>query len=244
MLDGPTAADSHVEPRGGRPLADASGRARRSSCSASSRALAWGAGDFGGGTLARRAPVLGVVLGTQLVGLVLALALGLARGEPFPQGADLGWAVARASPASSGSRRSTAASPSAGWASSRPTTGVLAAVIPVVVGFVAEGMPRTGRRSSGSRSRSSRSCSSPGRPAPRGRRPAVRARVGAARRHDDRRCSTCASASSPGRRLAAAGRRPPRAVDLARGGDRAATASRGGWAATCCRSSSSSARST
>ena len=57
-------------------------------------ALAWGAGDFGGGTLARRAPLLGVVLGTQVVGLVLALAIGLARGETFPQGADLGWAVA------------------------------------------------------------------------------------------------------------------------------------------------------
>jgi drug/metabolite transporter (DMT)-like permease len=104
-------------------------------------ALAWGAGDFGGGTLARRAPLLGVVLGTQLVGLVLALVIGLGRGERFPQGADLGWAIAAGVAGVIG-----ISSLYRGLAVGRmgvvaPTTGVLAAVIPVVVGFVTEGIP-------------------------------------------------------------------------------------------------------
>ena len=104
-------------------------------------ALAWGAGDFGGGTLARRAPLLGVVLGTQVVGLVLALAIGVGRGETFPQGADLGWAVADG--VARGLRITTHYR---GLAHGRmgvvaPTTGVLAAVIPVVVGFLTEGIP-------------------------------------------------------------------------------------------------------
>ena len=104
-------------------------------------ALAWGAGDFGGGTLARRAPLLGVVLGTQLVGLVLALAIGVARGERFPQGADLGWAVAAGFAGVVG-----ISSLYRGLAVGRmgvvaPTTGILAAVIPVMVGFVTEGIP-------------------------------------------------------------------------------------------------------
>ena len=53
-------------------------------------AASWGAGDFGGGLLSRRAPLFGVVFGMQLIGMVAALAIGVARGEPFPQGADVG----------------------------------------------------------------------------------------------------------------------------------------------------------
>jgi drug/metabolite transporter (DMT)-like permease len=75
------------------------------------------------------------------VGLVLALAIGLTRGETFPQGADLGWAVAAGFAGVVG-----ISSLYRGLAVGRmgvvaPTTGVLAAVIPVVVGFVTEGIP-------------------------------------------------------------------------------------------------------
>jgi len=104
-------------------------------------ALAWGAGDFGGGTLARRAPLLGVVLGTQLVGLVLALVLGLARGEQAPHGADLGWSVAAGFAGVLGISALYRGLAVGRMGVVAPTTGVLAAVIPVVVGFATEGVP-------------------------------------------------------------------------------------------------------
>ena len=58
-----------------------------------SAALAWGAGDFGGGLASRRSPVYGVVLVAQLVGMVIAAALGLALGQSWPAGRDLGVVV-------------------------------------------------------------------------------------------------------------------------------------------------------
>jgi drug/metabolite transporter (DMT)-like permease len=46
----------------------------------------WGVADFLGGIQARRMPVVAVVLGSQLAGLVLVAAVVLARGEPLPGG--------------------------------------------------------------------------------------------------------------------------------------------------------------
>ena len=105
-------------------------------------AASWGAGDFGGGLLSRRAPLFGVVFGMQLIGMLAALAIGVARGEPIPQGADVAWAVAAGGFGVVG-----ITSLYRGLAVGRmgvvaPTTGVLAAVVP-------------GRRW-GSRSRASR----------------------------------------------------------------------------------------
>lgn len=104
-------------------------------------ALAWGAGDFGGGILGRRAPVVGIVLLTQLTGLVAALAFAAARGEPVPAGADLGWAVAAGVCGVIG-----ITSLYHGLAVGRmgvvaPATGLLAALIPVAAGFVLQGIP-------------------------------------------------------------------------------------------------------
>ena len=104
-------------------------------------ALAWGAGDFGGGLLGRRAPVVGIVLLTQLTGLVAALAFAAARGEPVPAGTDLGWSVAAGLFGVMG-----ITSLYHGLAVGRmgvvaPTTGLLAALIPVAAGFVLEGIP-------------------------------------------------------------------------------------------------------
>ena len=92
--------------------------------------------------LSRRAPLFGVVIGTQAIGLVAALALAVVRGEPVPQGADLAWAVAGGLAGVVG-----ITSLYRGLAVGRmgvvaPTTGVLAAVVPVGAGFVLEGIPR------------------------------------------------------------------------------------------------------
>jgi drug/metabolite transporter (DMT)-like permease len=105
-------------------------------------ALAWGAGDFGGGMLARRAPLFGVVAGTQLIGMVVALGLAGVRGEGVPEGTDVAWSVAAGVCGVIG-----ITSLYRGLAVGRmgvvaPVTGVLAAVVPVSVGFLTEGLPQ------------------------------------------------------------------------------------------------------
>jgi drug/metabolite transporter (DMT)-like permease len=92
--------------------------------------------------LSRRAPLFGVVAGTQAIGLLAAILLAILRGEPFPHGADLAWATIGGFAGVVG-----ITSLYRGLAVGRmgvvaPTTGVLAAVVPVVVGFATEGLPR------------------------------------------------------------------------------------------------------
>jgi drug/metabolite transporter (DMT)-like permease len=104
-------------------------------------AAAWGTGDFGGGLLSRRAPLLGVVAFTQVVGMVFAAAVAIGRAEPVPQGADLAWAGATGIAGVIGMT-----SLYRGLAVGRmgvvaPTTGLIGAIIPVVVGFATEGVP-------------------------------------------------------------------------------------------------------
>lgn len=105
-------------------------------------AITWGTGDFGGGLISRRAPLLGVVALSQVVGMVAALSVATVRGEPVPQGADLAWAGATGVAGVIG-----ITSLYRGLAVGRmgvvaPTTGILGAVIPVVVGFAMDGLPR------------------------------------------------------------------------------------------------------
>ena len=144
-------------------------------------ALAWGAGDFGGGLTSRRAPVFGVVFISQIVGMALAFGLALLLGETwFRHGPRLEHRAA-GSPAASASRACIAALSIGRMAVVAPVTAVLAAMIPVGVGFVTEGLPNQvviGRDRPGGRRRRPRV-------ARRGRGgwPIGRAGSGAARRH-------------------------------------------------------------
>ena len=104
-------------------------------------ALSWGAGDFGGGLITRRAPLFGVVGMTQLVGMVAALGLGILLAEPFPSAPDIGWAVIGGLCGVVG-----ITSLYRGLAVGRmgvvaPVTGVLSATVPVAFGFLTEGLP-------------------------------------------------------------------------------------------------------
>jgi drug/metabolite transporter (DMT)-like permease len=55
--------------------------------------VSWGTSDFFGGLLARRAPLLGVMVITQAIGVALALPLFALHGELAPAGADVSWSL-------------------------------------------------------------------------------------------------------------------------------------------------------
>jgi uncharacterized membrane protein len=104
-------------------------------------AAAWGGGDFAGGLAARRAPVFGIVLGSQAVGMVLALVLAVVRAEPLPAAVDVAWSSLAGICGAVGllalyhglavGRISVVA----------PVTGVLGAGVPVLIGVLLEGVP-------------------------------------------------------------------------------------------------------
>ena len=104
-------------------------------------ALTWGSGDFAGGLLARRTPVLGVVLVSQLVGAMVALVLAWLRGETMPLPADVPLSIVGGVLGGIG-----IVALYRGLAIGRmgvvaPVTGVLAASIPVGFGIFVEGLP-------------------------------------------------------------------------------------------------------
>jgi len=104
-------------------------------------AAAWGAGDFGGGLASRRVPVYGVVLVSQAAGGVASLALALLLGEAFPTGKDLLVCIAAGLVGGLGITMLYRGLAIGRMGIVAPVTGVLAAVIPVVAGFVTQGIP-------------------------------------------------------------------------------------------------------
>jgi drug/metabolite transporter (DMT)-like permease len=104
-------------------------------------AMSWGVSDFGGGLLSRRAPLFGVVAVTQLVGMFAAIALGIARSEPLPQGADLAWSVLAGAAGMVGISALYRGLAVGRMGVVAPTTGVIGAVIPAVVGSALQGVP-------------------------------------------------------------------------------------------------------
>ncbi len=104
-------------------------------------ALTWGAADFGGGRASRRGPVFGVVILTQAVGIVIAGGLTILRREPAPGPADLGWAALAGFAAALGIVCLYQGLATARITVVAPITGVLAATIPVAVGWLGQGLP-------------------------------------------------------------------------------------------------------
>jgi drug/metabolite transporter (DMT)-like permease len=104
-------------------------------------ALVWGAGDFGGGLASRRTPVYGVVLVSQLTGLVLTVAIALALGQGFPSGTDLVTCLVAGGLGAVGITMLYRGLAIGRMGIVAPVTGVLAAVIPVIAGFATEGVP-------------------------------------------------------------------------------------------------------
>ena len=104
-------------------------------------AVAWGAGDFGGGLATRRVPVYGVVLVSQATGFVMCVAAAMILGEAFPTGSDVLVCAIGGVLGAIGITMLYRGLAIGRMGIVAPVTGVLAAVIPVVAGFVIEGVP-------------------------------------------------------------------------------------------------------
>jgi drug/metabolite transporter (DMT)-like permease len=103
--------------------------------------LGWGTADFGGGLSSRSAPVLGVLGWSQVAALVVAVPILLAGSEPAMSTTDLAIAISGGLLASLG-----LALLYRGLAIGRmgvvaPVAAVLTATLPVVYGFVTQGIP-------------------------------------------------------------------------------------------------------
>jgi drug/metabolite transporter (DMT)-like permease len=85
--------------------------------------------------------LFGVVLVSQLVGMVLAIGLTLIRGETAPTTLDLGWSVLAGIAGATGISALYKGLAVGRMGVVAPVTGVIAAVIPVGAGIVLEGVP-------------------------------------------------------------------------------------------------------
>jgi drug/metabolite transporter (DMT)-like permease len=104
-------------------------------------ALSWGSGDFGGGLLSRRVPVLAVVLVSQVVGTVVAAGIAIVVGETLPPASDIPWCILGGVGGGIGIVALYHGLATARMGVVAPITGVLAAAIPVVYGVFVEGLP-------------------------------------------------------------------------------------------------------
>ncbi len=106
-------------------------------------AVGWGTGDFSGGLASRRSPVFVVVLISELSGVLILLGLALLRAEPVSGVVDLLWSGSAGVIGTIGLLslyRGLATSPMGVVA---PVSAVVAAVVPLLFGFLLEGIPGT-----------------------------------------------------------------------------------------------------
>jgi drug/metabolite transporter (DMT)-like permease len=106
-------------------------------------ALGWGAGDFSGGLASRRSPALLVVFVSELGGLMILIGLALLLAEPLSQPVDLLWSGLAGIIGTIGLLslyHGLATSPMGVVA---PVSAVVTAVVPLIFGFLLEGIPGT-----------------------------------------------------------------------------------------------------
>ncbi|MFL5776341.1 MAG: EamA family transporter [Chloroflexota bacterium] len=102
-------------------------------------AVAFGSGDFGGGWTTRRAPVLGVSLIVNVVGLAAVAAAALLSEEPLPESGPAALAAIGGVNGAIGILCLYQGLAVGRMGVVAPVTGVLAAIVPVVAGVVLEG---------------------------------------------------------------------------------------------------------
>lgn len=105
-------------------------------------ALAWGIADFGGGLASRRATLFGVVLVSQVAGLVVAIGLAILRGEPWPAPADFAWSALSGVIGTAGVLALYGGLAVGRMGVVAPVAGVLGASVPVLAGIALQGLPQ------------------------------------------------------------------------------------------------------
>jgi uncharacterized membrane protein len=104
-------------------------------------ALAWGAADFTGGLASRRTNVYGVVIVAEAVGMVLVAASAFVTGEPIPPLQTWLWGGASGLCGGVGLLILYRSLSSGRMSVAAPVSAVIAAIIPVLVGAVVDGLP-------------------------------------------------------------------------------------------------------
>jgi drug/metabolite transporter (DMT)-like permease len=104
-------------------------------------AIFWGAGDFSGGLATRRAGVYGVVLVSQVVGVVSLAVLAIARHEPWPPLSVLGWGSAAGLMGGAGIIALYRALAVGRMGIAAAVTALVAASLPVLFASFSQGLP-------------------------------------------------------------------------------------------------------
>ena len=99
-------------------------------------ALMYGAGDFCGGLASRKAPLATVLVFSQLVGLLVAVAAAFALGQPLPAMSDLLWGAAAGVCGTAGLAALYRALATTLVAVASPVAAVTGAAIPVIMGLL------------------------------------------------------------------------------------------------------------
>ncbi len=103
--------------------------------------ITWGAGDFGGGLASKRLNTFMVIILSQLVGIVLLLALAFGFKEMVPAPASLLWGALAGVFGMVGLVALYSGLAGGRMAVVAPVTAAVAAALPVLVGFFLEGLP-------------------------------------------------------------------------------------------------------
>jgi drug/metabolite transporter (DMT)-like permease len=103
--------------------------------------IVWGVSDFLGGLASRRAPLLGVLLGAQLIGLAIAAPVAVVRAEAQLLPMDVAWSAVSGLIGAVGIGCLYRGLAVGRMGVVAPVTGVLVAVIPVAAGMVLDGVP-------------------------------------------------------------------------------------------------------
>lgn len=104
-------------------------------------AACWGAGDFSGGLAARRTHVYGVVIASQVVGILLLVGLAVAFSEEAPPLGHWGWGGLAGIAGAVGLLALYQALASGRMGVAAPISAIVAAAVPAIFGAILEGLP-------------------------------------------------------------------------------------------------------
>ncbi len=103
--------------------------------------VCWGSGDFAGGVATRRSGVYGVVIATQVIGLIVYAGLALIQSTPISVMGDLMWGVLSGVSGVIGLAALYQALSSSKMGVVAPVAALVTAIVPVIASAILEGLP-------------------------------------------------------------------------------------------------------